>query len=360
MKRIHNFFAGPATLPLETLQEIEKDFVDYQGRGLSLIENSHRSKEYDEVHFGAINLTKELLGIDDSHYVMMLQGGATMQFGMIPMNLYKEGRKMAYANTGIWAKKAIADARVIGETDVVWDGADDKFTTVPGPNDIELNRSHQFLHITSNETIGGIQYKEWPDVPVPLVADMSSDMMSRPLPMEKFGLIYAGAQKNLAPSGMTLVILRKDMLEKCNDHLPAYLKYKTHAPKDSLYNTPPVFTIWAFGKVMQWVKDNGGLEGMRVRADNKAAVLYAAMEESNGFYNCPVKPEYRSNMNVVWRIDGGNADLEKQFVAEAKEKGMLGLKGHRDVGGCRASIYNAHPPEGVDTLAQFMRDFQKK
>lgn len=357
MNRVFNYFAGPATLPLEVLQKMEKDFVNYQGKGLSLIETSHRSAEYDAVHNRAVDLTKELLGITDSHTVMMIQGGATMQFGMIPMNLLGEGKKAAYVNTGAWAKKAIADAKKIGNVDVIWDGADNNYMSLPNVADLAIPEDAAYLHMTSNETIGGIQFQDWPDTDVPIVADMSSDMMSRPLPIEKFGIIYAGAQKNLAPSGMTMVIMRNDLFDQCADGLPAYLSYKTHGPKNSLYNTPPVFTIWAFSNVMQWVMDNGGLEGMAARAEKKAGILYGAMDDSNNFYRCPVDPAVRSKMNVVWRLP--TEELEAKFIGEAKEKGMLGLKGHRSVGGCRASIYNAHPVEGVETLAQFMRDFHK-
>ncbi len=358
MNRVFNFFAGPATLPLEVLQKMEKDFVNYQGSGLSLIETSHRSKEYDLVHNRAVELTKELLGITDSHTVMMLQGGATMQFGMVPMNFLHSGRKAAYVNTGAWAKKAIADARKVGQVDVIWDGAENKYMSLPNVADLAIPADAAYLHLTSNETIGGIQFQDWPDTDVPIVADMSSDVMSRPLPMEKFGMVYAGAQKNLAPSGMTLVILRNDLLSQCADNLPAYLSYKTHAPKNSLYNTPPVFTIWAFANVMEWVKENGGLPGMALRAEKKAGILYGAIDDSNGFYRCPVDPAVRSKMNVVWRLP--TEELEGKFIAEAKGKGMLGLKGHRDVGGCRASIYNAMPVAGVETLSQFMRDFQNQ
>ncbi len=358
MNRVYNFFAGPSTLPLEVLQKMEKDFVDYQGSGLSLIETSHRSGEYDLVHNRAVELTKQLLGISDTHTVMMIQGGATMQFGMIPMNLVMHTeRTAAYVNTGAWAKKAIADAKKVGKVEVIWDGSDNKFMSLPAVSDLDIPGDATYLHMTSNETIGGIQFQDWPDTDVPIVADMSSDIMSRPLPVEKFGMIYAGAQKNLAPAGMTLVIMRNDLLDLCVDGLPAYLSYKTHAPKNSLYNTPPVFTIWAFSNVLEWIVEHGGLEGMALRAEKKAGVLYGAMDDSNGFYKCPVDPSVRSRMNVVWRLP--TEELEAKFVAEAKGSGMLGLKGHRSVGGCRASIYNAMSPEGVDTLAQFMRDFQR-
>jgi len=357
MNRKFNFYAGPATLPLPVLETMAKDFVDYKGMGMSLIETSHRSKEYDEIHFGAINITKELLGIGDDYKVMLLQGGATLQFGMLPMNLLHSGRKAAYVHSGAWAKKAISDAKKCGGVDVVWNGEASKYMTLPNFADLKVDPQAVYCHITSNETIGGVQWQQFPDVGVPLAADMSSDMMSRPLPMDKFGFIYAGAQKNLGPAGLTLAIIRKDLLDKCADNLVAYLKYKTHADKDSLYNTPPVFSVWTFKLTMEWLKDQGGLKTAQERAEKKAAVLYDAIDGSNGYYRCPVDKGCRSRMNVVWRLP--SEELEEKFVKEGKAKGMLGLKGHRDVGGIRASIYNAMPAEGVALLAQFMADFKK-
>lgn len=357
MSRKYNFYAGPATLPLSVLEEMQKEFVDFKGAGLSLIETSHRSKEYDEIHNEAVTLVKELLGLSDEFKVMLLQGGATMQFGMLPLNLIHGQGRAAFTLTGAWAGKAYKDAKLVGEATVAWDGAAESFMSLPGSGDLQVDDDSIYLHVTSNETIGGVQWKQWPDVNVPLVADMSSDMMSRPLPMEKFGAIYAGAQKNLGPAGMTLVIMRTDLLDKCVDGLPAYLSYKTHASKNSLYNTPPVFSIWAFGKVMRWVKAMGGLAAMSDLADTRAGMIYDAMERSDGFYRCPVAAGVRSNMNVVWRLP--REELEKKFVAEALELGMVGLKGHRDVGGIRASIYNAMPVEGVEKLVAMMDSFRK-
>ncbi len=357
MSRKFNFYAGPATLPLPVIEAMAKDFVDYKGMGLSLIETSHRSKEYDEIHLGAINITRELLGVGDDYKVMLLQGGATLQFGMLPMNLLHSGRKAAYVHTGAWAKKAISDAKKCGTVEVVWNGESSKYMTLPAAGAFKVDPESVYCHITSNETIGGVQWQEFPNVGVPLAADMSSDMMSRPLPMDKFGFIYAGAQKNLGPAGLTLAIIRKDLLEKCADNLVAYLKYKTHADSDSLYNTPPVFSIWTFKLTMEWLKANGGLKAAQERAEQKAAVLYDAIDGSNGYYRCPVDKACRSRMNVVWRLP--SEELEEKFIKEGKAKGMLGLKGHRDVGGIRASIYNAMPAEGVALLAQFMADFKK-
>jgi phosphoserine aminotransferase len=358
MKRVFNFFAGPATLPFSVLEKMSADFVNYRNMGLSLIETSHRSKEYDEVHFGAMNLVKELLGINDDWKVMLIGGGATLQFGMLPMNLLGGDKIGTYVNSGSWAEKAIKDAKKVGKVEVAWDGKETRYTTLPGVNDLKVNPASVYCHVTSNETIGGVEYFQWPDTGnVPLVADMSSDMLSRPLPMDRFKLIYAGAQKNLGPAGLTLVLIHKDLQAQCADNLITYLKYKTHADKDSLYNTPPVFAIWAFKLVLEWLKENGGLPAAQKRAEAKAALVYDAIEGSGGFYRCPVAGNCRSLMNIVWRLP--SEELEEKFVKEAKAKGMLGLKGHRDVGGIRASVYNAMPEEGCTALVQFMNDFRK-
>ena len=359
MTRKYNFYAGPATMPLPVLEQIQSDFLDYKGMGMSLVETSHRSKEYDAVHEGAVAAVKELLGLGDTHTVMLLQGGATLQFSMVPLNLLTEGRSCDFTLTGSWARKAYADATKVGQVNVVFDGADSKYMTLPGADDMQVDPNAVYLHLTSNETIGGLQWHQWPESgDVPLVADMSSDMMSRPLPMDRFGLIYAGAQKNLGPSGLALVIIRNDLLEKCSDNLTAYLSYKVHAPKNSLYNTPPVFSIWAFKLVMEWIKGNGGLQGMAALNQRKAGHLYNAMSESSGFYRCPVSEQHRSLMNVVFRLP--TEELEKEFIAQGLANGMIGLKGHRSVGGCRASIYNAMPEEGCKALAELMKTFAAK
>ncbi len=359
MNRVFNFFAGPSTMPLPVLEKIQKDFVEYPGIGMSLMETSHRSKTYDEIHNSAISNIKELLEIPDNFHVMFLGGGATLQFTMVPMNLVGEKKGIDMTLTGAWAKKALADARKVGEPRIVYDGAGDNFTTLPEANSMDLDPNAAYVHVTSNETIGGVQWKEWPDTGnVPLVADMSSDILSRRLPMEKFGLVYAGAQKNLAPAGVTLVIIRDDVLASCRGDLPAYLGYKTHAPKNSLYNTPPVFPIYAIKLVTDHVKEIGGMDEMERRAQQRADAIYGAMDDSNGFYRCPVDPKVRSLMNIVWRLP--TEELEKKFIAAATEDGMVGLKGHRDVGGCRASVYNAMPVEGALHLAQFMADFAAK
>ena len=359
MSRKFNFSAGPCTLPVPVLEQIRDEMVDFKGAGLSLIEASHRAKHYDEVHTGTLALARELLSVPDTHEILLIQGGATLQFTMIPMNLMGHDGHADYTNSGAWAKKAMADARKIGKVDVVFDGSDAKFMTLPDPATVKPTPGAAYLHVTSNETIGGIQWKGFPDTgDVPLVADMSSDIMSRPLPIDRFGLIYAGAQKNLGPAGVAFVIIRKDLLERSSDELPAYMSYKIHAKGNSLYNTPPVFAIWAMGLVFEWVKEQGGLPAMQALAEERARIIYGAIAAGDGFYRCPVPDAIRSPMNIVWRLP--SEDLEKQFIAEATAAGMLNLKGHRSVGGCRASVYNAMPIAGAQFLADFMASFAAK
>lgn len=357
--RIYNFSAGPCTLPLEALQRAQEEFVDYQGAGMSLIEMSHRGKHYDEVHHQAIENVRTVLKVPDSHEILLLQGGATLQFAMVPMNLLEEGKTAEYVNTGAWAKKALADSQKVGATRVIWTGEQDNFTRVPRRDEISPGRDAAYVHITSNETIGGIEFHEFPNTgDIPLVADMSSHILSRRVDFDKIQLAYAGAQKNLGPAGVALVIIRKDLIERCNEGLPAYLAYKTHAPKESLYNTPPVFAIYMMKLTIDWVKSVGGLAEMENRAIRRSNILYGAMGESDGWYRCPVERESRSRMNICFRLP--TEELEKKFIAEALESGMSGLKGHRSVGGCRASMYNAMPVKGAETLAQFMADFKNK
>lgn len=359
MSRIYNFSAGPCTLPLPALEEAQREFVDYQGKGMSLIEMSHRSKEYDAVHMGALELVRELLGLPDNYKVLLLGGGATLQFSMVPLNLLHEGQSCDFTVSGSWAKKALADARKVGKVKVVFDGADSNFMTLPKPGAMQLDPKAAYLHLTSNETIGGVEWWNWPDSgDVPLVCDMSSDFMSRPFPVDRFGLIYAGAQKNVGPAGLGVVIIRDDLLERCNSDVTAYLSYPIHAGKDSLYNTPPVFTIWMMKLTLEWLKAQGGLAAAEKMAVERSSLLYDAIERNASFYTCPVDPACRSRMNVVFRLP--NEDLEKTFVAEALAEGMSGLKGHRSVGGCRASIYNAMPVEGAKALADFMDSFARK
>jgi len=358
MNRKLNFYAGPAVMPEEVLKELQAELADYQNNGYSLIEASHRGAVYDGVHNETVELFRELMNIPDNYSVLFLGGGATLQFSMVPMNLLTQGKTAEYVKSGAWAGKAIKDAEKVGKVHVLYDGADNSYTSLPAAQDVHPSEDSAYVHLTSNETIGGLQWKEWPSTgKVPLVADMSSDILSRPVPVEKFGLIYAGAQKNLGPAGTTVVILRNDLWENAPDNLTAYLSYKTHAEKNSLYNTPPVFSIWAINLVLRWVKKMGGAEAMAERAQEKSGLLYRVIDESKGFYNCPVDKKYRSTMNVVFRLR--DEKLEAEFLKKSAELGMLGLKGHRSVGGCRASIYNSLPLKAVESLAEFMKSFAK-
>ncbi len=359
MSRAHNFGAGPCTLPLSVLEQAAGEFVDFGGEGMSLIEMSHRSKTYDKVHMETMDLMRELLGLPDDYKVLLLGGGATMQFGMLPMNFLPDGGFAEYVVSGSWGKKAFADGKKIGDARAIWDGADDNYTTLPDPAKLNADPGAAYLHITSNETIGGIQWKDFPDTDsTPLVCDTSSDFLSRPIPVEKFDMLYAGAQKNAGPAGSTVVIIKEELLEKVCREVPAYLDYRIHASKDSLYNTPPVFPIYMMGLVLKQLKADGGLAAAQAKAAERAGIVYGAMDASGGYYRCPIPAEYRSPMNVVFRLP--DEDLEKQFIAEATAAGLIGLKGHRSVGGCRASLYNAMPIEGAQALADFMGEFAKK
>lgn len=357
-KRAHNFCAGPCTLPLEVLEEAQAEFVDYQGAGMSLIEMSHRAKHYDAVHHEAMSLASEVYGAPDDFGVLFIQGGATLQFAMVPMNLLRSGQRAAYVNSGSWAKGAITDAKFYGDIYTAWDGADGGYTRMPASGEIELEGDTRYLHITTNETIGGIRFYEWPDVEVPLVGDVSSEFMSRPIPWERFDLVYGGVQKNLGPSGMAMVFVRKSALEEANHDIARYLRYDVQHDKESLFNTPPVFSIYMVGKVLKWMKAKGGLAAIEQEAREKAGVIYGVIDQSEGYYSCPVDVASRSHMNVVFRLP--SEDLEAKFLSEAGGADLLNLKGHRSVGGCRASIYNAMPMEGVAALAEFMDSFRRE
>lgn len=356
MSRKINFSAGPCTLPLSVLEKIQSNMVDYDGSGYSLIESSHRWPTYDKVHMDCLALLKELMEIPDNYKIMLLGGSATLQFSMIPMNLLVDGASCDFTVTGAWAKKALADTNIVAKSNVVFDGKEDGYNSLP--TTITTTPGAKYLHITSNETIGGVEWLDFPTVDLPIVADMSSDILSRPVPVEKFGMIYAGAQKNLGPAGVTVVIIRDDLLAACSDSLPAYLSYKTHAPKDSMYNTPPVFPIWAMKEGLEQVKAQGGAAQMEKNAIEKSDLLYNAISANSDMYTCPVNESCRSRMNVVFTMP--TPELEAKFIAEATALDMVGLKGHKSVGGCRASIYNAIPLEGVQALATFMTEFAAK
>ena len=356
MARVYNFSAGPATLPLEVLEEAQSQFVDYRGTGMSLIEASHRGKAYSAVHEEAVANVRELLGLDDDHAVLFLQGGATGQFAMVPMNLLGAGATADYANSGAWASKAIKEARRVGSVHVAADCAKAMPTRVPEAGELALTPGAAYLHITSNETISGARWTTFPTPEAPLVADMSSDILSRTFDANAFGLIYAGAQKNLGPAGVTLVVIRKDLADRAPDTVPQILTYKAHMEADSLLNTPPCFAVYMVMLVTRWIKKTGQEALYRQNVD-KAARLYAAIDASD-FYRGTAAPACRSDMNVTFRLP--DEAREARFIEEAEKAGLKGLKGHRSVGGVRASIYNAFPPEGVDALVDFMRDFERK
>ncbi len=358
MARIWNFYAGPATLPPAALQRARDEMMEWAGTGMSVMETSHRSKEYDAVHHQAMSLTKELLGLDDDHEVLFLQGGASTQFAMVPMNFIPAGSSADYVITGSWSQKALKEANIVARGRVAGSSEPSGFTRIPDAGELDLDPRAAYVHLTSNNTIKGTQYFEFPDTGgVPLVADMSSDIMWRPFDANRFSLIYAGAQKNIGPSGVTMVILSKSWAERANDGLPTMLRYATHLGKESLYNTPPTFAVYMVRNILEWLKDEGGLAAMERRNRAKADRLYGVIDTLSGFYRCPVEAGSRSVMNVVFRLP--SEELEASFVAEAKAAGMVGLKGHRSVGGCRASIYNAMPQEGVEALAQFMEEFAR-
>ncbi len=357
-KRIFNFNAGPAALPLPVLKEIQASFLNYNNCGMSVTEISHRSQYFDDIINDAVTRTKRLLNLDDRFHVLFVQGGASLQFAMIPMNFLGEGKTADYVNTGTWSSKAIKEAEILKkEINIVASSEDKDFSYIP--ENIEFTGNTTYVHITSNNTIKGTQWQEFPDTKgVPLVADMSSDIMSRPLDMEKFGMVYAGAQKNIGPAGLCMVILRDDLLEQAEKNLPSMLKYSTYSSKNSMYNTPPCFGIYTVQLVLKWLEEEiGGLAAMEKRNVSKAKFLYDFIDASN-FYRATAEKHSRSLMNVTFRLP--TEDLEKNFIAKAMAEGFGGLKGHRSVGGCRASIYNATEPEAVEALVEFMKAFKKE
>jgi phosphoserine aminotransferase len=358
MSRAYNFNAGPAALPLEVLEIAQKELTDFNGTGMSIMEHSHRGKAYDAVHAEAVANMGKLLGLTDDYQVLFLQGGASLQFAQIPMNLLGAGQTADYVNSGAWANKAIKEAKKIGNVNILADTSKDIPTTLPDYASLAYTPGAAYVHVTSNETISGTQMKAFPKTEAPLVADMSSDILCRPIDIQQFGLIYAGAQKNLGPSGVTLVVIRKDLIERAPATLPTMLQYRTQAKENSLYNTPSTFGIYILMLVSRWLLAKGGAAGIETINQAKADKLYAAFDNSGGFYKGTAVKEFRSTMNVTWRLP--TEELEAQFIKEATALKMIGLKGHRDVGGCRASIYNACPVEAVDALVAFMAEFQAK
>jgi len=357
-ERIYNFNAGPATLPLPVLEEIRESLLNFNNSGMSIMEISHRSKWFDDVINDAVERTKRLLALDDRFHVLFLQGGASLQFAMIPMNFLSSGKTADYVDTGTWSTKAIKEARIQKkEITVVASSKDRDYCYIP--KELHFNPKASYVHITSNNTIKGTQWHSFPDTGGgPIVSDMSSDIMSRPLDMEKFGLIYAGAQKNIGPAGVCMVIIRDDMIERISEGLPSMLNYKTYVDKNSMYNTPPCFGVYVIGLVLKWLEEKiGGVAEMEKINEQKAEILYSFIDKSD-FYRACADPDSRSKMNVTFRLP--SEELEAAFVAKATEQGLGGLKGHRSVGGCRASIYNAMPKEGIEALVSFMKDFEAK
>jgi phosphoserine aminotransferase len=355
--RIYNFSAGPATLPYEVLVQAAKDIVNFNNRGIGLIEMSHRSKDFIAVVDECEALLRELMDIPENYKVLFLQGGASTQFAMVPMNLLASGKSATYINTGTWSKKAIKEARLFGNIDVVYSSEDTVFDRVPLPDEYEAIHDAEYLYFVSNNTIYGTQFHQLPETDAELVCDMSSDILSRRIDVNRFGIIFAGAQKNMGPAGCTVVIIRKDLLDKTPDHVPTMFRYKTHADKGSMFNTPPCFAIYTIGLVLKWMKNLGGLDVIERKNQEKAELLYAAIDNSD-FYKGHAQFGSRSLMNITFNLP--TPELETKFIQEAAAKSFDGLKGHRSVGGCRASIYNAFPREGVEKLVHFMAAFEKK
>lgn len=358
MSRVFNFSAGPAMLPTDVMLQAQQEMLDWHGSGMSVMEMSHRGKEFIEIAETAEADLRELLAIPENYKVLFLQGGASTQFAMVPMNLMNSTGKADYANTGAWSKKAIAEAKRFGQVNICASSETDNFNSVPAFDTWQLSEDAAYVHITPNETIGGVTYAGLPETgDIPLVADMSSTILSQPINVSDYGIIYTGAQKNIGPAGLTIVIIREDLIGQAGDSCPAMLNYATHDKADSMANTPPTYSWYLAGLVFKWLKDKGGLAAMQTINERKAANLYAAID-NNDFYSNPVAVDNRSKMNVPFILKDSSLDAE--FLAGAKALGLTTLKGHRSVGGMRASIYNAMPEEGVDTLIRFMNDFAAK
>ncbi|WP_409304554.1 3-phosphoserine/phosphohydroxythreonine transaminase [Peribacillus sp. SCS-155] len=355
MKRALNFNAGPAALPEPVLRKAQEDWLNISNTGMSVMELSHRSKPYEEIHNGAISLLKQLLNVSDDYEVLFLQGGASLQFSMVPMNLLTTGKRGYYALTGTWSEKALKEAEKIGDSGIAASSRESNYSFIPSVEDITYENDAAYVHLTSNNTIYGTQWSDFPKLKdVPVIADMSSDILSKEINVNDFGLIYAGAQKNLGPSGVTVVIIRKDLIQE-NKQLPTMLSYYTHAKNNSLYNTPPTLAIYLLSLVLEWAKDQGGIKSIEETNFNKAKLIYDAIDMSNGFYKGHALKESRSKMNVTFTLPDEQAT--QAFLKRAKEEGFVGLAGHRSVGGCRASIYNAVPLSHCEQLASFMKDF---
>jgi phosphoserine aminotransferase len=359
-KRAHNFNAGPSILPLPVLEQAQKELIDFKGTGMSVMEISHRSKEFEAVLAEAEQDLRSLMGIPANYKVLFLQGGATLQFAMIPMNLRPAGTSADYIVTGAWSKSALKEAQKLGTTKVAFSADADNFNRLPEQSELKLDSQAAYLYFTSNETIHGVEFKAEPVAPegVPLIVDTSSDFISRPIDVSKYGMIYAGAQKNAGPAGVVVSIIREDLLERVPANLPVMLDYKVQVAGGSMHNTPPCFSIYMVGLVFKWALNLGGLPEIQRRNEAKAGIVYQAIDESGGFYKGHARPESRSKMNITFRLP--TEELENTFASEAKKQNMIGLKGHRSVGGMRASVYNALPLESAEALVDFMKEFQRK
>jgi phosphoserine aminotransferase len=360
IKRAFNFNAGPGALPLPVLERIREELLDWHGSGMSVMEMSHRSPEFESINNIANQKLRNLLRISDDYAVIFLQGGGSMQFTMAPMNLCLPGKPVDVLHTGTWTAKAIGELKKGIPHNIAASTEQEKFTRLPRKEEIEFSPDASYVHICTNNTIEGTQWNVLPETGnVPLVADMSSDIASRPVDVQKYGVIFAGAQKNLGPSGATIVIIRKDLAERADKNLPTILQYRTHIKENSLYHTPPTFAIYIVGLVLEWIESEGGVPGIEERNDTKAKLLYDIIETSGGFYRCPVEKGSRSKMNVVFRVAGGDEAVEKRFAKEAADAGLVGTPGHRSVGGMRVSLYNAVTLEAVEALTSFMREFHR-
>ncbi|WP_050614239.1 3-phosphoserine/phosphohydroxythreonine transaminase [Bacillus testis] len=356
MKRAYNFNAGPAALPEAVLQKANTEWLNFQNSGMSVLELSHRSRLYSDIHQQAQSLLRELLDIPDEYEVLFLQGGASLQFSMVPMNLLAEGKTASYVLTGVWSEKALAEAKKIGSVSVAASAKESGYRTIPASGQLAYSENCAYLHITSNNTIYGTQWHDFPKTSdIPLVADMSSDLLSKVIDVKQFGLIYAGAQKNLGPSGVTVVIIRKDLINSHLDNLPVMMQYSTHSKARSLYNTPPTFAIYMLLLVLQWTKEQGGIPAIQQKNEEKAKLIYDAIDGSDGFYQGHADAGYRSKMNITFTLP--TQELTEQFLKQAEAAGFVGLAGHRSVGGCRASTYNAVPYEHCQELTRFMEQF---
>jgi phosphoserine aminotransferase len=356
MARIHNFNAGPAALPQAVLEKAQSELLEMSGTGMSVMEMSHRSKLFEDIIANAEAGFRRLLGIPEDYAVLFLQGGASLQFAMLPMNLRRPGKSADYVDTGSWASKAIGEAKILGAVNVAWSGKKDNYARTPNPEEISLKPDAEYVHVCSNETINGIQWPQFPKTNAPLFADMSSDILSKPVDVRQFGLIYAGAQKNIGPSGLAVIIIRKDLAARVPPDVPVILRYSTHIKEGSLYNTPNTWGVYMVKLTCDWLESQGGVTAIQKVNERKANSLYRLIDAS-AFWRSPVQKECRSAMNVVWRLP--SEALEEDFVSKAKKEGMVGLKGHRSVGGIRASIYNAIPLESVEALVSFMKEFER-